>query len=239
VEPRARIAILGANGQGKSTILKLLKGELTPQSGKRVARPSVRVAHFAQYHVDMLELDETALEFFRRTKTSPDGSTPSDLEIRTHLGLFSVSGDQPLRPMNTLSGGQRSRVCFASMMFEAPHVFLVDEGSHHLDVATLDALGQALRRFDGAVVLVSHDIYLVRDVCERGFPEDDAAARVVTRAASGSGAGGIITPSQALGDEEQAADNIGSRPEFIVVDGGTVRKVAGLDEYLGSIKPEI
>lgn len=241
VAPRARIAILGANGEGKSTVLKLLKGELTPQSGKRMARPAVRVAHFAQYHVDMLELDETALEFFRRTKTKPDGTTPSDLEIRTHLGLFSVSGDQPLRPMNTLSGGQRSRVCFAAMMFEAPHVFLVDEGSHHLDVSTLDALGQALRRFDGAVVLVSHDIYLVRDVCERGYPDDDTAGRVISTAASGSGVTTADLLSAAAADMEQdtVPDNIGASAELLVVEGGCMHKVGGLDEYLASIKPEM
>lgn len=245
IEPRARIAVLGSNGAGKSTLLKLLKGELAPLKGTRVARPGVRIAHFAQYHVDMLHLEQSALDFFLANKRTPAGTLPSELDIRTHLAQFGVVGDQPVRPMSTLSGGQRSRVAFATVMWERPHIFLVDEGSHHLDVAVLDALGQALRRFDGAVVLVSHDEYLVRDVCERGFPEaEDGSAMPAGAAAAAASAptatvGGAIAAAAAGPDSEPVFDNIGCRPELWVVEGGKVGSVDSMDAFLDSIRPSI
>lgn len=245
IEPRARIAVLGSNGAGKSTLLKLLKGELAPLKGTRVARPGVRIAHFAQYHVDMLQLEQTALDFFLANKRTPAGTLPSELDVRTHLAQFGVVGDQPVRPMSTLSGGQRSRVAFATVMWERPHIFLVDEGSHHLDVAVLDALGQALRRFDGAVVLVSHDEYLVRDVCERGFPEAEdgstmpAGAAAAVASAPTATVGGAIAAASAGPDSEPLFDNIGCRPELWVVDSGRVDSVDSMDSFLDSIRPSI
>lgn len=166
IEPDDRIALLGGNGQGKSTLLKLLKGELPPSVGRRFVRGAIKIAHFSQYHVDMLDLTQTALDFFIENHRRSDGARPSEEQVREHLGSYGIGREEPLRPMSTLSGGQRSRVAFASVMWDPPHIFLVDEGSHHLDVTTLDALGDGLRRFRGAIVLVSHDEYLIREVCD-------------------------------------------------------------------------
>jgi len=234
IGPRARIAVLGCNGAGKSTLLKMLKGEAAPLAGRLVTRPAVRVAHFAQYHVDMLEMGESALDFFLRTKRTPEGSIPNELDVRTHLARFGVCRELPMRPMSTLSGGQRSKVAFAAVMWEPPHVFLVDEGSHHLDVAVLDALGQALRRFEGAVVLVSHDEYLIRDVCEKGYLGcDDTTGELAAAAAAASASG------PAGDDDDAPADNAGDAPEYWVVEAGAVGRVDNLDQYLEAIRPSI
>jgi ATP-binding cassette, subfamily F, member 3 len=221
IREKARIAVLGSNGEGKSTLLKLLKNEVLPWTGVRLARPAVQVAHFAQYHVDMLDLEETPLEYFTRCMKRDDGGVPSEFEIREHLGRFGAGGELPLRKMGSLSGGQRSRVAFAAVLWVPPHVFLVDEGSHHLDTATLDALGIALRQFEGAVVVVSHDEYLIRDVCERGYPRSMAS---------------LLPPCCLTGGPDEPEDNVGAPPEFWVVKNGEVGTVSCLDEYLDSLR---
>jgi len=154
-----RVCLLGANGMGKSTFLKLLAGALLPTAGSVRKSPAVRVATFSQHHVDQLDVKQTPLEFML---AQHPGITPAD--VRPHLARFGVTADLASQRIASLSGGQKSRVSFAACTFTRPHVLLLDEPSSHLDMETADALVMACCAWDGAVLIISHDQNLISAV---------------------------------------------------------------------------
>ncbi|CAN1299803.1 ABC transporter F family member 3 [Linum perenne] len=152
----SRVAMVGPNGIGKSTILKLISGDLEPSSGTIFHSAKVRIAVFSQHHVDGLDLSSNPLLYMMRC--FPGVPEP---KLRAHLGSFGVTGNLALQPMYTLSGGQKSRVAFAKITFKKPHLILLDEPSNHLDLDAVEALIQGLVLFQGGIVMVSHDEHLI------------------------------------------------------------------------------
>ena len=161
IDMESRIAIVGANGVGKSTFLKLLMGELALLEGSQFRHNRLRVSLFTQHHIEQLDLMLSPLEQFAHSY--PGSSSES---YRSHLGSFGVTGNMALRPMYLLSGGQKSRVAFALSVWKNPHILIMDEPTNHLDIDAVNALIIALNNFTGGVLIVSHDQHLVASVCE-------------------------------------------------------------------------
>ena len=161
IESKSRIALLGANGVGKTTLLRLLTGDLKVSEGSLSINTKARISMFSQHHVEKLDLALSPIEQF--SVLYPSSSTE---QIRKHLSSFGISGSLSLRPMYLLSGGQKSRVCFSMVAWENPHVLVLDEPTNHLDMETVDALIGALYAYKGAVLVVSHDQYFVSCICE-------------------------------------------------------------------------
>eukprot|EP01017_Pseudomicrothorax_dubius_P042930 TRINITY_DN7075_c0_g1_i1.p1 TRINITY_DN7075_c0_g1~~TRINITY_DN7075_c0_g1_i1.p1 ORF type:complete len:605 (+),score=203.02 TRINITY_DN7075_c0_g1_i1:190-2004(+) len=161
IDMESRVAILGANGVGKSTFLKLLLGELSLIEGNLYRNHRLRISMFTQHHIDTLDLMLSPLEQF--IKLFPGSSVES---YRAHLGSFGVSGNLALRPMYLLSGGQKSRVAFAIVVWSNPHILILDEPTNHLDLEAVNALIVALNNFQGGILVVSHDQHFVASVCD-------------------------------------------------------------------------
>ncbi|XP_062438822.1 ATP-binding cassette sub-family F member 3 isoform X2 [Rhea pennata] len=157
----SRICVVGENGAGKSTMLKILMGELTPVRGIRHAHRNLKIGYFSQHHVDQLDLNISAVELL--AKKFP-GKTEE--EYRHQLGSYGVSGELAVRPVASLSGGQKSRVAFAQMTMPCPNFYILDEPTNHLDMETIEALAKALNKFRGGVILVTHDERFIRLVCQ-------------------------------------------------------------------------
>uniref|UniRef100_A0A8B9QIL6 ATP-binding cassette sub-family F member 3 n=1 Tax=Apteryx owenii TaxID=8824 RepID=A0A8B9QIL6_APTOW len=157
----SRICVVGENGAGKSTMLKILMGELAPVRGIRHAHRNLKIGYFSQHHVDQLDLNISAVELL--AKKFP-GKTEE--EYRHQLGSYGVSGELAVRPVASLSGGQKSRVAFAQMTMPCPNFYILDEPTNHLDMETIEALAKALNKFRGGVILVSHDERFIRLVCQ-------------------------------------------------------------------------
>ncbi|KAL1306704.1 hypothetical protein AAFC00_005373 [Neodothiora populina] len=161
VQLDSRIGIVGPNGAGKTTALKLLIGALTPTSGLISQNPRLRVGFFAQHHVDALDMNMSAVGFM-----AANYHGRSDEEYRRHLGAFGITGMTGLQKMGLLSGGQKSRVAFACLSLQNPHILVLDEPSNHLDIEAMDALAVALNNFQGGVLMVSHDVTMLQSVCK-------------------------------------------------------------------------
>ncbi|XP_032659748.1 ATP-binding cassette sub-family F member 3 [Chelonoidis abingdonii] len=157
----SRICVVGENGAGKSTMLKILMGDLAPVRGIRHAHRNLKIGYFSQHHVDQLDLNISAVELL--AKRFP-GKTEE--EYRHHLGSYGVSGELAVRPVASLSGGQKSRVAFAQMTMPCPNFYILDEPTNHLDMETIEALAKALNKFQGGVILVSHDECFIRLLCK-------------------------------------------------------------------------
>jgi ATP-binding cassette subfamily F protein 3 len=165
VLPGQRIGILGANGQGKSTLVKSLVGQLAPLTGQRVEGKGLAIGYFAQQELDVLELEDTPLAHMVRLakKTSPD---VREQELRNFLGSFRFPESLAQQKVGTLSGGERARLVLAMLVWQKPNLLLLDEPTNHLDLATREALAVALNSFEGSLLLVSHDRALLRSVCD-------------------------------------------------------------------------
>jgi len=162
IDPDDRIALIGANGNGKSTLVKLLSNRLAPEAGKIVKAPKMEVGYFAQHQADELNLDETPYDHAARAL--PD---KKESQVRAHLGRFGFSSDKADTKVESLSGGEKARLLFALMSCGSPNILLLDEPTNHLDVDAREALVQALNAFEGAVILVSHDAHLIELVADR------------------------------------------------------------------------
>jgi ATP-binding cassette subfamily F protein 3 len=167
-----RIALLGANGNGKSTMVKLLAGRLAPLSGSMRRSPKLKVGYFAQHQQDELDLTATPLQLMQRLR--PLGN---DEPRRAQLARFGIGVGKADTKVGQLSGGEKARLLFALMTHEKPHVLLLDEPTNHLDVDAREALVQALNDYEGAVVLVSHDPHLIELTADRLWLVADGRCR--------------------------------------------------------------
>jgi ATP-binding cassette, subfamily F, member 3 len=172
IDPDDRIALLGRNGNGKTTLARLLAAQLTPMDGAISASGKMKVGYFTQYQVEELDGDDTPLEHMTRLMK---GASPG--AVRGQLGRFGFSGAKATTQVGKLSGGERARLALALITREAPHLLILDEPTNHLDVDAREALVQALNEYDGAVVLVSHDRHMLELTADRLVLVDSGCAR--------------------------------------------------------------
>jgi ATP-binding cassette, subfamily F, member 3 len=162
IDPDDRIAILGSNGNGKSTFAKLLTGKLKPQGGAYVAAPKMTVGFFAQHQMD--ELDDGYTPFDYITKLMPDRTVA---ERRAKLGAAGFGASHADSKCSTFSGGEKARLLFLLATFHAPHVLIMDEPTNHLDMDSREALIRAINDYEGAVILIAHDRHIIETCADR------------------------------------------------------------------------
>ena len=160
-----RIGILGANGQGKSTLVKTIARSVPSMGGTLTEGRGLAIGYFAQQEMDLLQADDTPLQMMTRL-TRQAGPQAREQDLRNFLGQFSFGGEMVHQTVGTLSGGERARLVLASIVWQKPNLLLLDEPTNHLDLNTREALSMALNEFEGTVMLVSHDRALLREVCD-------------------------------------------------------------------------
>jgi len=175
VDMDSRIALVGPNGVGKSTLLKLMMGLLEPVVGRVNKNNHLKFAHYSQHSNDQLDNDLTPIEYMRKKYASMDEEVDYWRQL---LGKYGISGQNQTAPIGHLSDGLKSRLVFADIAIQRPHIILLDEPTNHLDIESIDSLAEAINDFDGGVVLVSHDFRLIDQVakniwlCEGGKVTD-------------------------------------------------------------------
>ncbi len=162
LDPDDRIALLGRNGNGKTTLARLLAAQLTPMEGEIAVSGKMRVGYFTQYQVEELDTEDTPVEHMTHLMK---GKTPA--AVRGQLGRFGFSGEKATTKVGKLSGGERARLALALITRDAPHMLILDEPTNHLDVDAREALVQALNAYNGAVVIVSHDRHMIELTADR------------------------------------------------------------------------
>jgi ATP-binding cassette subfamily F protein 3 len=171
-----RIALLGANGNGKSTLIKLIAGKLGVMKGEIFRSGKLRIGYFSQHQTEELDVNSTAyMEMFKMMRQKyPD---INETKVRAKLGQFGFSRDLSDNLISSLSGGEKARLLFAFMSFDAPHLLLLDEPTNHLDIDAREALVNALNNYEGAIVIVSHDPNMVERVADRLWLIKDGSVR--------------------------------------------------------------
>jgi ATP-binding cassette subfamily F protein 3 len=167
-----RIALLGANGNGKSTFAKLLAGRLAPETGTITVAPGLKTSIFAQHQLDDLRPEENAYEHVRRLM--PDAP---ESKVRARVARFGLSTEKMNTPAKDLSGGEKARLLMGLAAFEGPNLFILDEPTNHLDIDSREALIHALNDFPGAVILISHDRHLLEATADRLWLVRDGAVQ--------------------------------------------------------------
>ena len=157
-----RIALLGANGNGKSTFAKLLSDKLRVTGGHLYKSKKLRIAYFAQHQLDELKAGESAYDHFR--ELMPDAT---QAQVRAMAGSYGFGADKADTKVEKLSGGEKARLLFAIQPFHKPHLIILDEPTNHLDVDSREALVQAINDYDGAFIMISHDRHLVETCADR------------------------------------------------------------------------
>ena len=162
-----RIGILGANGQGKSTLVKTIARTMPLLAGTLTEGKGLNIGYFAQQELDVLHPNDNPLEhMIRLAKELGSGEPSREQDLRNYLGTFNFSGDMVKQAVGTMSGGEKARLVLAMIVWQRPNLLLLDEPTNHLDLATREALSMALNEFEGTVMLVSHDRALLRAVCD-------------------------------------------------------------------------
>ena len=218
LDPDDRVALLGRNGNGKTTLARLLAAQLAPMAGEINATGKMKVGYFTQYQVEELDTQDTPLEHMSRLMK---GATPS--AVRAQLGRFGFQGDKALTKVGKLSGGERARLALALITREAPHLLILDEPTNHLDVDSREALVQALNDYGGAVVLVSHDRHMLELTADRLVLVDDGTARdysgslddYTAMILSGGAAAGDGKPRLSKKEERKAAAEARERSQSL------------------------
>ncbi|QPQ54346.1 ABC-F family ATP-binding cassette domain-containing protein [Allosphingosinicella flava] len=172
LDPDDRVALLGRNGNGKTTLARLLAAQLPPMEGDVSRSGKLKVGYFTQYQVEELDGADTPFQHMARLMT---GATPA--AVRAQLGRFGFSGDKAMTEVRKLSGGERARLALALITRDAPHLLILDEPTNHLDVDAREALVQALNDYSGAVVVVSHDRHMLELIADRLVLVDGGTAR--------------------------------------------------------------
>ena len=172
IDMEDRIALLGANGNGKSTLAKLLAGRLEPLAGEVRRAPRLRVGYFAQHQTDELVLSETPIDHM--TRALPAAAPP---QVRAQLARFGLDADRAATQVGSLSGGEKARLLLALATRDAPQMLILDEPTNHLDIDAREALVRALAGFEGAVLLITHDPHLVELVADRLWLVGDGTVR--------------------------------------------------------------
>jgi len=167
-----RIALLGANGNGKSTLVKILSGRLAPLAGTIHKSGKLKVGYFAQFQTDELDVNLTPFEAMQ--EAMQEGS---EVKVRSTLSRFGFDKRKADTKIGEISGGEKARLLFCLMSFEAPHIMLLDEPTNHLDIDAREALIQALNNYSGAIILVSHDPHLVECVADQLWLVADGACK--------------------------------------------------------------
>lgn len=180
VDMDSRVALVGPNGVGKSTLLKLMIGELQSVEGSVRRHTHLRISYYNQHSEEQLDLALSPIQFLM--KTFPKGvvragsSTPKKLDVeqwRSVIGQYGITGGYQTAPMRTMSDGLLTRVIFALLALQNPHILLLDEPTNHLDMECIDSLADAINNFDGGLVLVSHDFRLISQVAKDIWVCDD------------------------------------------------------------------
>ena len=173
IDMDSRVALVGPNGVGKSTLLKLFQGKLQPQAGRVIQHTHIKLGVYSQHSADQLDLTKTPLEFVR----DKFSHISQDYQYwRSQLGRYGLTGEGQTSQMATLSEGQRSRVVFALLALESPNLILLDEPTNGLDLTTIDSLAEAINSFNGGVVVVSHDFRLLDKVAKDIFVIENKTA---------------------------------------------------------------
>jgi len=162
--PGSRIGLLGRNGAGKSTLIKSLAGDIEVLKGTRYCAQELRIGYFSQHQLEQLHMPSSAIDHIIRAKPEY-----RELQARTFLGRFGFSGDQALSPVKTMSGGEKARLVLALIVLDKPQLLLLDEPTNHLDLEMRQALVLALQDFNGAIILIAHDRYLLESCVDEFY----------------------------------------------------------------------
>jgi len=173
VDVKSRVALLGRNGCGKSTLIKLIIGALKPLAGQIKIDGRAKIEYLAQHQLEQLDPDGTPMQTMI-DRYPDDRSNAHMLVLRRHLANFGLGGEiLPKQRISTMSGGQKCRLCLAQAMYRKPHLLILDEPTNHLDFETTEALIEALNEYQGGVLLVSHDQHLLTSVCKELYVVDN------------------------------------------------------------------
>jgi ATP-binding cassette subfamily F protein 3 len=168
LNPGDRIGLLGSNGAGKSTLIKLLAGSIAPLHGERNEAKHLAIGYFAQHQLEQLNADHSPIEHLQQLDPQA-----SEQALRDYVGGFGFVGDKALEAVAPFSGGEKSRLVLALLVYQRPNLLLLDEPTNHLDLEMRQALANALQEFEGAMVIVSHDRHLLRLSCDQLLLVDD------------------------------------------------------------------